>query len=335
MATKLLLSLDYEVYFGHETGTVQNCILHPTNALIDLAAKTRTKLVLFVDAGFLVCLNRQGNEHKSLARDYAAIREQLSSAYRAGHDVQLHIHPHWERSHFDGQRWQLDHSHYKLHDFSSAEMANIVKSYRDCLCDIIEDDVFAYRAGGWCIQPFDAISAALRQHGIWLDSTVYHNGVSSDRHHGYDFRRSPDKPWWYFDNDPARESNARHFLEIPISTVRVGPMFYWKMALIKKFLATNADYKCFGDGAALRSEAGYYLEKLTRPTYSVASIDGAKANLLEHGLSQLRRKGHDIYNVIGHPKAISRHSLRRLESFLDRNPLEAVTFRDFMHMRPA
>lgn len=334
MTTKLLLSLDYEIFFGQNTGTVQNCMILPTNALIDLAARRNAKLSLFVDAGFLARLKQQMRKHSSLARDYASISRQLSSAYKMGHDIQLHIHPHWMNSHYDGERWRLDYSHYKLHDFTHVEMADIVKSYKDCLCELIEDDVFAYRAGGWCIQPFDAISGALEQNGIWLDSTVYHNGVSIDQHHGYDFRKSPDKPYWYYEDDPIQDSMTRRFLEIPISAIHVNPLFYWKMAVIRKLPISRSIHKSYGDGTAMSSEAGYYFEKLTRPTYSVASIDGIKADLLDRGLRQLRKKGHDIYNVIGHPKALSAYSLKRLEEFLIRNHFEAVTFRDFMHLRP-
>jgi peptidoglycan/xylan/chitin deacetylase (PgdA/CDA1 family) len=334
MTTPLLITLDYELFFGRQTGSVEHCMLRPITALKQIVDRYNAKLTLFVDAGYLHQLKKLGEGIDALERDYRGIRDQLASLVDAGHDVQLHIHPHWEDTRYDGNGWVIDTSRYRLHDFSPDEMDLIVREYKQSLTDIVGDRVFAYRAGGWCLQPFDKIGQALLKQGIWLDSTVYQMGYSPDDIRGFDFRHAPDQASWRFSQDPLKVDENGDFLEIPISSCRVNPLFYWKLALQKK-LARGA-YKSFGDGQAMVANSAYYRALLTKPSYSVASIDGAKAGLLESAYRQLRQKREGrLFNVMGHPKALTPDSLRRLEQFLQNHPeLEPVSLQAFRDQQP-
>jgi len=334
MTTRLLITLDYELFFGQRVGTVKHCMLRPIEALMEVLDRHRAKLTLFVDAGYLHQLRLQGAGVEGLAEDYRQIREQLQKLMEAGHDAQLHIHPHWEESRFEAGEWRIDTRRYRLHDFAPKQRERIVADYKQALIDIVGDRIFAYRAGGWCLQPFELIGETLLEHGIWLDSTVYAMGYSPDNLRGFDFRGAPEKPYWRFDKDPLREEGAGRFLELPITTCKVSPLFYWKLALQKK-LARGA-FKAFGDGRAMVANAAYYRQLLTRSSYSVASIDGAKAGLLEQAYRQLERSSEpSVFNVMGHPKALSPYSLERLDRFLERHPeLEPVTLQAFRDLQP-
>jgi hypothetical protein len=197
------------------------------------------------------------------------------------------------------------------------------------LTDIVGDRVFAFRAGGWCLQPFDEIADALLQEGIWLDSTVFWNGHSPDDIRGYDFRQAPKSSSWRFGTDPLRPEDSGRFLEVPISACRVTPLFYWKLALQKKF--ARGSYVAYGDGQAMVYNRSHYRKLLTEPSYSVASIDGAKAGLLESAYRQLvQMEGASIFNIMGHPKALTPDSLRQLDRFLRSHPeFESITLQDF------
>jgi hypothetical protein len=329
MSTRFLITLDYELFFGHQVGTVEHCMLRPLEALKALVDRYGVKLTLFVDAGYLVRLQHQAADVPSLREDYQQIRDQLLNLVEQGHDVQLHIHPHWEDSVFRNGGWQIDVRRYRLHDFDQAELSRIVGDYKQALTEIVGDRVFAYRAGGWCLQPFGPIGEALAQHGIWLESTVYYKGHSADNVRGFDFRHAPMRTCWRFNDDPLQPEDSGRFLEVPISNCRVNPLFFWKLMLLKKF--AQGAYKAYGDGQAMVANSAYYFALLTRPSHSVASIDGAKAGLLESAYRQLEQmEGPRIFNVIGHPKALTPDSLRRLEHFLQRHPeLEPVTLQDF------
>jgi len=332
MSTQLILSLDYELFFGSQVGTVENCLIRPVDALLEATKQYNIKLVLFVDAGYLVRLKEESEKYPELVEDYKKVHKHLSDLYSLGHDIQLHIHPHWEDSYYSDAGWVIDTSRYKLHDFSAQSILDIISKYKRALTDIVGDNVFAYRAGGWCIQPFDDISDALYQHDIWLDSTVYYQGLSKDEQRWFDFTEAKNKPLWFFDDRPTFEREGGHFLEIPISSCRISPLFFWKMALLKKF--GGNEHKSFGDGAAMSYGRGYYMEKLTKYTASVASVDGAKAGFLLEAYQQNKRAGGNIFNVIGHPKALSPYSIGQFCQFLDRVPdIESVTFQSFKHLR--
>jgi hypothetical protein len=243
--------------------------------------------------------------------------------------VQLHIHPHWEDSFYSEGAWQIDTRRYRLHDFEPQARQRIVREYKRALTDIVGDRVFAFRAGGWCLQPFDEIADALLQEGIWLDSTVFWNGHSPDDIRGYDFRQAPKSSSWRFGTDPLRPEDSGRFLEVPISACRVTPLFYWKLALQKKF--ARGSYVAYGDGQAMVYNRSHYRKLLTEPSYSVASIDGAKAGLLESAYRQLvQMEGASIFNIMGHPKALTPDSLRQLDRFLRSHPeFESITLQDF------
>jgi hypothetical protein len=329
MPTRFLITLDYELFFGRQVGTVEHCMLRPVEALKEVVDRHDVKLTLFVDAGYLLRLKDQARVAPDLLQDHAKVSEQLSSLVDQGHDVQLHIHPHWEDSVYRDGAWSIDTQRYRLHDFDRESAMGIVGDYKQVLTEIVGDRVFAYRAGGWCLQPFAPIAEALSAHGIWLDSTVYFNGYSPDDIRGFDFRLAPKRTSWRFNADPLEVEEAGRFLELPISACRVSPLFYWKLAFLKKF--ARGAYKAFGDGQAMVANSAYYRALLTRPSHSVASIDGAKAGLLESAYHQLgQMEGPRIFNVMGHPKALTPDSLRRLDRFLSRHPeLESATLQDF------
>jgi hypothetical protein len=329
MTTRLLITLDYELFFGDQVGSAEQCLLRPLTALKQVVDRHGVRLTLFVDAGYLVRLRDYADSVPSLKEDYARISDQLRELVAQGHDVQLHVHPHWEDTEYREGAWRIDTRRYRLQDFDRQNRIRIVAEYKRALTEIVGDRVFAFRAGGWCLQPFEPIGEALAQHGIWLDSTVYGDGHSPDDFRGYDFRQAPKLTSWRFNGDPLQVEEGGRFLEVPISTCRVNPLFYWKLALIKKF-AFGA-YKAFGDGQAMVYNRAYYWALLSGYSNSVVSIDGAKAGLLEAAYRQLRRmEGPPIFNVMGHPKSMTRDSLQRLDRFLQHHTeLESVTLQDF------
>lgn len=334
MVQKLLISLDYELFFGNKTGSVSKCMIEPINALVKVVERHGMKLSLFVDAGYLDCLKKHSLQYPVLLADFSVITQQLQSLKDKGHDVQLHIHPHWVDSVFNGTSWQLDTTRYRLHDFQKHEIAEIVARYKNILVDIVGDTVFSYRAGGWCMQPFGVIADALHAEGIWLDSTVFTGGVSEDSQRWFDFSKAPDMPFWRFDADPNIDDKTGRFVEVPISSDRVSPLLFWKMAVIKKL--TKGQHQPYGDGEAMKANWQYYFKRLTSSTYSVVSIDGIKAGLLKRAWDRhLKGRGSDIFNIMGHPKAVTSYSLVQLDRFLGSiKGVQACTFQDLKHLRP-
>lgn len=331
-----IVSLDYELFFGPETGTPERCLIAPTEALAKTAEQSGFRLTLFVDAGYLVAARREAAEHTVLERHYRLVSTQLAELTARGHDLQLHVHPHWEDCRFDGNGWTLDTSRYRLHDFGAEELSRILAAYREALEDIKQAPVFAYRAGGWCIQPFDAIAESLRSAGVWLDSTVYGGGYSEVEAKAYDFRHAPiqSRPW-RFSTDPTVPDAGGWFLEIPISTYRYGPSMFWRMALNR--LRKRPETMAFGDGRTMPNNKRYYARRLlSRGTWSPVSIDGVKTASLEAAYANFAARGGEIFNVMGHPKSVTSVGIQHLRRFASKNArrLEARTLADYADLAP-
>ena len=335
MIPQILLSLDYELFFGPRTGTVEHCLILPTQKVAETAQRHGARLSLFVDALYLQRLTDEAHRFPRLQHDLDAIHRQLVSLKDAGHDIQLHLHPHWLDSTFDGEQWRLVTTRYKLHDFSADEIAAMVGSAKKLLTDMIGDTVFAFRAGGWCMQPFPPIAPALLAHDIWLDSTVFAGGLSDDKDRWFDFSSAPVKDFWRFSDNPNHEDRQGPFVEIPISAMRVTPLLFWRMAINRKLLP-QTDHQPFGDGSPMVWGNSYFWQRLTSSTISVASMDGFKADLLSKAFrDEQAASGKQLFHAMGHPKALTPYSLARLDNFLTGlGVFTRVTFQDFRHLQP-
>lgn len=314
----IFITLDYELFFAEFSGSVENSIIKPTYALMDIANHFMTKLCFFVDSGYLVKLKEYKDTYPKLRRDYDLICEQIQELHLNGHDIQLHIHPHWEDTIYDGEKWVMDTSRYRIHKFSKEQTLDIVTKYKKVLTDLVGESVFAYRAGGWCIQPFSHLKDALKQNGIWLDSTLYEGGYKDNSTHYFDFRNIPDKTFYRFESDPTIEVPNGYFAEVPISSTKVSPFFYIRYALLRKF--AKKEFQIIGDGKGVGRESKDNKQMLTQFTPAVASIDGYRISYLQRTLNEyVKYSDNKNFVIMGHPKAQTKYSLEHLFKFLANN----------------
>ncbi len=312
----IYITLDYEIYFGENHGTVEKCIIYPTSELIRIAEKNHVRFSFFVDCGFILKLDEYRKDFPQLENDYKAITDQITYLSATGHDIQLHIHPHWEDSYYNGERWVIDIKRYKLVDFNETEISDIVYRYKQVLLKLTNKNIFVYRSGGWCLQPFSKLKNVFKDNNITLDSSVFRNGFYTSGNYFYDFRNSPDKDIYRFEDDPASENTKGFFTELPISSIKNSPLFFWKLFLLGR--KNPYLHKPLGDGRAIDTP-GQRKKMLTQYTNCTVSIDGYNANLLQRGLKEMQKKDFSNIVVIGHPKALSRFSILKLEEFIIKN----------------
>ena len=313
---KILITLDYELFFG-KSGTIEKTIIEPTEKLLLILDKFNIKASFFVDSGYILKLKEYMKSFHVLKKDYDLIIQQIQKLSKEGHDIQLHIHPHWEDTFFDGNKWVFNTSRYKLSNFHKNDVDDIVRGYSIILEEITDIKPTVFRAGGWCIQPFDKINA-LKKYGISIDSTVYYNGKNTTPEKSFDFSNSPNKNNWRFSHDPLVEDENGDFLEIPISSVSVAPLFYLKFICIKFFGGYN--HKAIGDGFAISNSKKQIFDLLLKPSFSVASIDGYKASLLNRCAKQNKAQ----LVLIGHPKAFTPFSLKALDAFISKRKNDSI-----------
>ena len=313
----IYVTLDYELFFGSKSGNIDDCIINPTKALLDIVNPYNIKLVVFVDAGYLVKLEENKQKYPNLQLDYSKITKQIKYLAENDHSIQLHVHPHWENTTYDGSKWVFDTSQYRLHDFSRLEAYNIILKYKNKLDSISKNTSFAFRAGGWSAQPFSHIKNALVDSKILIDSTVFPKGFHESNNQYYDFKSiNMYKGPYKFDNDLTFENTNGHFTEYPIGSIRVSPLFFWKFAFNK--LKNSKEHLSYGKGLALRKPKSEIIRLMTTFSNSVVSIDGYKASLLQKALKQYikntNNEGHLV--LIGHPKAFTPYSLKQTQKFI-------------------
>ncbi|MCB9224871.1 MAG: hypothetical protein R2780_15360 [Crocinitomicaceae bacterium] len=324
---QIFLTYDYELFFGKPTGTVEKCIIDPTNLIRDIAKRTGIKIVFFIDVGYLKQLVAFKDQYPKVSQEYQLISQQIKDLVNEGHDCQLHIHPHWEDCIHDGSDWVMKTDRYKLDDFSDEEIDRIVIEYRDILFQHTGKKVFAYRAGGWCLQPFDRVRSAFYKADIQLDSTVFPNGKFTEGNYYYDFRGCPDKGKWKFTNDLIQEEKEGSFWEYPISNYYYSPLFFWRLFALGRLKPEQ--HKPMGDGYPMPSP-GLRSSMLTQGKNLSASVDGFFVTKLHKVLKNNEEKGYNEMVVLGHPKATTKFALKKLEHFIVRhkNKHQFLTFAD-------
>ncbi len=325
----IFLTFDYELFFGSETGSVEKCLIEPTNALLVLAKRYSIPMTFFVDVGYLIRLETESEKHRQLKSDLAKVKNQITEIIESGCDIQLHIHPHWERSYFNGQKWIIDmNGHYKLSDFEVEEMIHIVSFYKTYLEELTQKSVHTFRAGGWCIQPFDRLKEIFKEIGIRYDTSVFAGGYFESKDYFFDFRTAPRKSVYRFEEDVCLEKANGFFTEYPISSYKYSPLFYWRLYTLGRLFPEQ--HKMIGDGQFL-AQPGRKKSVLTNFTWNHVSSDGYYASKLQQSLQNWKNDKHENMVVIGHPKGNTKFSVAKLERFIHRNYLEN-SFRSFQEL---
>ncbi|WP_300665013.1 hypothetical protein [Fluviicola sp.] len=312
---QVILTFDYELFFGTATGSVQKCMIEPTDRLLDLSRRFQIPMVFFVDVGFLIRLSEAKEKFPELQTDFNHIASQLQEMERLNGEVQLHIHPHWEKSYYDGEKWVVvTDGAYKLSDFPDAEAESIVRKYHAFLSSLIKNKITTYRAGGWCIQPFSQIEQVFRELGIVCDSTVFPGGKFESEHYQFDFTKvQPFSNPYRFQSVVTEVVLNGHFLEIPIASWEFSPLFYWRLYIWGRL--NPKDHKMIGDGSFL-AQPGRKKSVLLNKTWNHVSSDGYYASMLKKQVKCYKKREVKTFVVIGHPKGMTRYSLKKLESFI-------------------
>ena len=308
---RIYLTYDYELFFGEESGTVEKCMLQPTGDLFKIAKDKDVFYTFFVDVGYLVA----AENYPELKEEHSLVKEQIKKMIKLGHDVQLHIHPHWEKAVYQNGKWDMNvDGHYKFSDFEEKERKDLFKKYKAYLDELIGRSTIAYRAGGWCIQPFSIFKESFESTGIKIDSSVIAGDYMQTDNYALDFRDAPLKSSYRFEDDVCHEDENGQFMELPISSLRYSPLFFWQLYI--KGRIKPADHKMIGDGTFI-SQGGRKKRVLTSYTTNHVSTDGYFAKKLNAGLNKAINLKQEEMVVIGHPKGNTTYSLKKLAEFID------------------
>jgi hypothetical protein len=254
---KVILSFDYELFFGIKSGTVMKTLIEPTNKIMDILERCGLIGNFFIDVLMIKYL-KQNTDLRS-TDDIKMIEEQLRDMIRRGHRIELHLHPHWVDAKYNGNgTWDFtEFKHYSLSSFSEVEIIQMFTKgvdYLNTIGSAVKSDykVCAFRAGGWAVQPFKKLQKSFLAANIKIDSSSSYGAYNLHPNFYYDFRNIPLKYAYRFEDDVCKENEHGHFVEVPISFYR-----HSFIGLLVTFFDTlmHSDFRTKQtDGTHLRSD---------------------------------------------------------------------------------
>ena len=324
-ANHLILTVDYEL-FGNGSGCPAKCVIAPTERILSIASRYSTPVTLFVEA--LEFMAMEGE--RATSADADAVKAQIRSAVRSGHDVQLHLHPQWVNASFGtNHRWALDLEKWRIGDLKVNEVAQLLasgKAWLETVLRPVESNYacYAFRAGGWCIQPSLLVLQALNELDFRVDSTVAPGLRDARRGAWFDFRAAPRKPCWRVAQDVCQESRTGIW-EIPIVVARVSAIDHGRALLRRKWSrASEFAAGCSGSYASANITWNSLVAKAFKfPSLGSLMLDisTVPATMLiaavRNWLSRFAQTRQPIPIVaIGHTKNFTAQSEAELETFL-------------------
>jgi len=303
---KILLTYDYELFLGSDSGDLYNTLINPTEKILEMLNKYQAKGLFFIDATFLLTIRN--------LECFDKVKKQIQSMVISGHDIGLHIHSHWlDAKLVDNCRWQFnEYRYFRLHNLEDKDLEKLIKDCYKILSIIVYEvkkdyNIETFRAGGWSIQPFKKLNCIFRDIGIRYDFSVLPDMVNDDRpKHYYDFRNFPNKDIWQFNDDISKEDNNGYFTAISNT---VFNMNIFDLIKNKKIIK---NYKIVGDGRGAGKKKSFF-EQLKRVRWNVKQIlssDGIDINIFIKYISTLDKR---IFVYVSHPKLFSDNSFEVLE----------------------
>lgn len=317
----ILLTFDYELFLGERSGSVQKCMLEPTQKLLSIFEYFDFKnAIFFVDSTYLCRLNETAKQHPAAKADYNAVVKQVQDIISKGHYVFPHLHPHWLDAIYSVEQnnWKLPNLRkYRFNSLTEKERAEMMDASVALLNEIIlpvnpHYKLDGYRAGGWCIQPFSDFYSLFKKHQIRYDFSVLKGMKNLSTAQYYDFENAPDKVSYKFEENPAVEDTRGNFYEIPISVIKVSARLQFLNKFWLKILWKSGN-RSSGDGSGVVAEKKEYAEnkKTDLEMVSVELLNTVKLLLYKRYLQQNK-----LMHFISHPKMLSTHNLKSLRNFL-------------------
>lgn len=341
---KILLTIDYEVFLGKETGSVTDCMIDTTKRLALILEKNDSKMTIFWDILHYYRLLELEKSFPELQQDRCLIEEQILDLAGRGHDIQLHLHPHWLDAEYVNRKWKFDYKRFKLHNLSDDNNPNDINTIIGCVTfskRLMENlmrkinpkyKVNAFRAGGYLIEPFVKIKEALLINEIKIDSSVCPDSFNNNGIFSFDFRSYPDTKKFNFEFTPKDQVSSGSFLEIPVTTIKIPALINVFYILLRKIKYSNLESERKGSGTGEYAKLnGMNIYKkmyslLTCPKINQLTTD---SNYKER-FSYLLKKVPDYSTMILHPKLLNSHTFCILDNYVSTNKIRFISIQDFL-----
>lgn len=329
MSKRIIISFDYELFFGDEPGTVQKSLLEPTSMLLDALEHAGAKATFFVD---YLMLKYMLQENDTTKKEAALIIEQLKEMLRRGHRIELHLHPHWVDAKYVNGKWDFsDFSHYCLNSFPKEEITKMFVEGTRFLEGIAREvdpsyKIIAFRAGGWAILPFDLMKEGFEKAGIKVDSSVMQGCKIYANDMELDFTTAPKKSIYRFEDDVLQVDLKGRYVEAQICSFRFNVLT--SLLAIHYTKKHPERFNCLTDGSHKRkNEKNVPEQHQSKWQIMHRSLPFGLGSLPSYLLNyELRKSKAPNVVLISHPKDIKPISCDNIRGM--KNKFEFITYKD-------
>ncbi len=298
----VLLTFDYELFLGTKSGTIDNCLIKPTNMLLDILAKHKQQAIFFVDTTYLARMEGIQDTYSQIKRDYRHIRSQLKQIVQQGHILCHHLHPHWLDAQYNESenQWNLSNTrYYKIEDVDDTTkdrlFADSVRILNSILTDAgVKQSIDGFRAGGLCLDALESLLPFLKKYGITKD---------------------------YSSVKPISEQmelySSQDIQEYPITAITISGLWKIANALCYRMNKHKAHFRPMGDGISSAPMNKKHTEKQSYISFTLPiSVELLNPVLLRFYI--LLYKKYQYIHFLSHPKLQSQATIRLLDIFLQR-----------------
>ena len=188
--------------------------------------------------------------------------------------------------------------------------------------------MFAFRAGGYVIEPHDELIHILFNQKITIDSSVSNNFKSYSPGREFDFTTLPKQMNYYvkektlISKSTSVKTGANELFEIPIGSIKYN--LFTNISLYKRKYIKKGDPLGVGMPILCSSKDSLFFKIKERLFgYWQLSLDTFTDDVCILGIKQLlkknkRNKTDEFVSIIMHPKTFSGESFKNLDSFVKR-----------------
>jgi hypothetical protein len=352
-----VVTADYEIFLGRNFLSHDEVLFRPAWRMMEVCEARSVPVTFFAD----VCSVWAHRAHDELAGYVESFESQLKSAVARGHDVQLHLHPHWLNSTYLDNQWRVSTEKMYLYELGYHQGENAALSIINAGVKYLEDLLHptksdyrchAFRAAGLALQPEeDKLIAALLAAGINVDSSIAKDIRLKMDTVNIDYTGMPGTANWYVDPDGGlRQPRDSGLLEVPIATfqsgllARIGFLISRALSVSMRRGASISRSEKQTRLANLLSLLRYNLRYIGTNPWFLLSCDtkGVNLNMLLRGVDDYI-DGHsesDIIclSMINHPKMMFRQQFDLLENLINsmrqkyQDRISFVTFGDVLSL---
>jgi hypothetical protein len=299
-----VLTIEYELFFGSDSGTVENSMVRPMRKLLNILSRHGMKCTVFWDVMHYVKLCQLSKEAPALSIDRDLIEKQIHYILALGHDVQMHLHPHWLDTTWDGSHWSFNYQRYTIQKLSTQPNVNDPNTLMGCItlcrqtleqvCRKVDPSyrVKAFRAGSNSVVPFSALAEALEKNGIYIDSSAAYGMVRQKSFAPYDFSKMSQQLFYRFNESPLDNDHEGKFYEFPVETIKMPFIIRYYLDQVKRIKYIYPGR--YGDGLGLGTKMAkeeWQMRDFITPKYIKLSPEESFPEEWNYLLSKSRNNG--------------------------------------------